>query len=373
MNIFESATRAKLEKRRQEESLRKLSVQTTPLIDFISNDYLGLARSEELFRMIQQKTDDLLPHRNGAAGSRLLSGNSTYTEEVESRLAVLFQSESALIFNSGYTANLGVFSSLPQKGDTILYDELSHASIKDGIRLSLASRYSFRHNDLADLERKMRQSTGTIFIGIESIYSMDGDECPLESVVALSKEHNAVIILDEAHSTGTYGKYGSGLSISLGLQNDIHVRIYTFGKAMGIHGACVASSQILKDYIINFSRPFIYTTAMSPHCIVAIDCAFEFLKTNEHLAEDLHKRINLFRSTFKSETGSKSAIQPVVLPGNSIIKEAASTLFNAGFDVRPVLSPTVKSGTERLRICLHAFNSDEEIHKLTAMLNVIKS
>src|SRR5688572_2333994 len=198
--------KSKLEKRRDENTLRKLS-SLSGLKDFTSNDYLGLARSEELFRLIQNKVETL-PHKNGATGSRLLAGNNPYTEEVEQKLATLFKGESALIFNSGYAANQAVLSSIPQKGDTILYDELAHACIRDGARLSLASRFPFLHNDLNDLEEKLKRAQGNIFIAVESIYSMDGDQCPLKELIALAEKYNAIIILDEAHSTGIIGKNG---------------------------------------------------------------------------------------------------------------------------------------------------------------------
>jgi len=272
--------------REQEDRLRKLSVQEN-LIDFCSNDYLGLARSQELAQAISQKTGTIQPLRNGASGSRLLSGNNSYTEEVESKLAQIFKSEAALIFNSGYAANQAILSSVPQRGDTIFYDELAHACIKDGARLSMASRFSFHHNDLNDLERKIKKAKGKIFIAVESIYSMDGDQCPLAGLVTLSKKYNAFIILDEAHSTGVFGDEGNGLAVSGNFHEEIAMRIYTFGKAMGVHGACVAGSKKLINYLINFARPFIYTTALPLHAIVSIDCAFEFLKNHPGFQKEL--------------------------------------------------------------------------------------
>jgi 8-amino-7-oxononanoate synthase len=165
--LINTVLNERLEKRLKENSFRKLTLNPE-LIDFTSNDYLGLARSEELFKLINDRTENL-PHRNGATGSRLLSGNTAYTEEVEKKLAGLFKSEAALIFNSGYTANQAVLSSIPQKGDTILYDEYAHACIRDGARLSHASRFSFLHNNVTDLEKKLKIATGNIFIVVESI------------------------------------------------------------------------------------------------------------------------------------------------------------------------------------------------------------
>jgi 8-amino-7-oxononanoate synthase len=203
--------------RKEKNLLRELKTYRG-LIDFVSNDYLGLARSKVLFEKIHDRCVEKGLLVNGATGSRLLSGNTEYTEEVEFKLKTIFKSDAALILNSGYTANLAVFSSIPQKNDTLLLDELVHASIKDGARLSLANRFSFKHNNLDDLESKLKRTTGKIFVAVESIYSMDGDECPLQDLTALAKRYGAFVIVDEAHSTGVVGKNGSGLLTQLGLE-----------------------------------------------------------------------------------------------------------------------------------------------------------
>jgi 8-amino-7-oxononanoate synthase len=365
----------KLESRKQENSLRKLTPSSS-LIDFVSNDYLGLSRSKELFEEIHRRvvSSDL---RNGATGSRLLSGNSAFTEAVEKRLAEIFKSEETLIFNSGYTANLAVLSSIPQRHDTIIYDELAHACIKDGARLSLARSFSFKHNDLEDLESKLgRISEGNVFIAVESIYSMDGDQCPLNDLVNIAGKYNATIIIDEAHSTGVMGDRGSGLTVQLGLESKVPIRVYTFGKAMGIHGACVAGSKPVRDYLINFARPFIYTTALPPHSIASIECAFDYLSRNSSLQQTLKSRIELFLSrtkSFSNRVASTSAIQTALFPGNSNVKKAADVLQKRGLDIRPILSPTVPANTERLRICLHTYNSDEEIILLASTLEQLGS
>lgn len=364
--MFSKVLFERLQKREEENSFRKL---TTPygLIDFTSNDYLGLSRSAQVSELVKNKTETL-SQLNGATGSRLLSGNNPYTEAVEQKLATIFRSEAALIFNSGYAANQGVLSCLPQKGDTILFDELSHACIRDGARLSLANRFSFLHNDLNDLERRLQKAKGNVFIAVESIYSMDGDLCPLKELTGLAEQYNATIILDEAHSTGIAGKNGAGLAVSLGLENKIPVRIYTFGKAMGVHGACVAGSKILTDYLINFARPFIFTTAMAPHSIASIDCAFQYLSDNADLQQRLSDKVKVFIGACEKlkipVLNSRSQIQGIVIPGNENVKKKAHQLETKGFDVRPILSPTVAKGSERLRICLHTFNTDEEIENL---------
>jgi 8-amino-7-oxononanoate synthase len=342
------------------------------MIDFTSNDYLGLARSSELHQKISERSESIHPYLNGATGSRLLSGNSKYVEIVEQKLAGIFNSETALIFNSGYTANMGVLSCIAQKGDTIFYDELSHTSIKDGIRLSLAKRFNFRHNNIDNLRDKLKKNAeGRSFIAVESIYSMDGDQCPLADLVNVAKEFDATIILDEAHSTGILGKGGGGLAVSLNLEKQIPIRIYTFGKAMGVHGACIACADDVKEFLVNFSRPFIYTTALPQHSVASIDCAFDYLWNNPHLQMALVQKTALFKRSCHEQTSSDSPIQPIVTPGNKRVRAISEILLKKGFDVRPILSPTVKTGMERLRICLHTFNDDEQIIELASTLNEV--
>jgi 8-amino-7-oxononanoate synthase len=349
---------------------RELRVPSQTLIDFASNDYLGLARSESLSHMI---TEEHLSEKNlnGSTGSRLLTGNSPYTIETEKVLAKIFKSEAGLLCNSGYTANLAVLSSVPQKGDTILYDELAHASIKDGARLSLANRFKFRHNDLHDLESKIARANGRVFIVVESVYSMDGDRSPLKEICLLAAKHGCTVILDEAHSTGMYTPAGAGLAVSEDLCDFIDIRIYTFGKAVGVHGAFVAGKKALADYLINFARPFIYTTALSPHSVMSIRCAFKYLEQRPDLFKCLQANIGTYLTSVAGLTNTtlnNSAIQTVIIPGNENVRRASRSLADSGFDVRPILSPTVPAGKERLRICLHAFNDRTEIENLSLAL-----
>jgi 8-amino-7-oxononanoate synthase len=376
MNMLDDLLTKALHMRESQGALRQLKLVKPSLIDFSSNDYLGLARSAELKKAIAQRYQSLSSSLNGATGSRLLSGNSAYIEEVEKELAVIFKSEACLIFNSGYTANLAVLSSLAKRGDTILYDELSHASIKDGLRLSQATRFHFHHNDVNDLESKLRKAQGNCFVIVESIYSMDGDSSPLETIVNLCERYSAYLMLDEAHSTGVVGEAGNGLACELNLQSKIPVRIYTFGKAMGIHGACVTGSKQLISFLVNFARPFIYTTAPDNHSITSISSAFSFLKATPQIPVDLKNKTEFFLSLMmhnKNLLDSTSAIQSFIIPGNREVKTASEQLQQAGLDVRPILSPTVAKGTERLRIILHSFNTNSEIENLALQLQALSS
>jgi 8-amino-7-oxononanoate synthase len=357
----------KLQKRKEQGILRSLSVTNPNLIDFSSNDYLGFAREPSLWEHA-----DLSSY--GSTGSRLLTGNYSLTEETEAQIASFHKAESGLIFNSGFDANTGLFSCIAGKDDTIIFDELIHASIRDGVLLSLAKHYTFHHNNLEDLEHKIRISHGRIFIAIESVYSMDGDFCPLKELAALtSKFENVYLIVDEAHATGVVGSKGQGLVQELGLEDAFFARVHTFGKALGCQGAIVLGQHDLRNFLVNYSRTFIYTTALPLPNIIAIKRAYELLEKSSDRINTLHQRIRFFREKvlelkIEGIKSSESAIQAIIFPGNENARKAAGELQIAGFDVRPILSPTVAKGTERLRICIHSFNTEEEI---TGLLNTI--
>lgn len=356
----------RLHKRIKDGSFRTLNLRSPKLIDFSSNDYLGLARSTTLKNRIANTYADL-DTLNGATGSRLLSGNTSRHIKLEEQLAHFFGFEASTLFSSGYMANMALFSSVPQKGDTVIYDELSHACIKDGLRLSFAKRLPFKHNDIGDLKTKIKSAKGRIYIVCESVYSMDGDIAPLKELADLANEMRANLIVDEAHSTGIWGEHGQGLVHELDLNHSVFAVIHTFGKGMGIHGATISGSSELRQFITNFARPFIYTTAPSDHELISIEEAFKFLKEQPNRQANLFYKIALFNRML-GKSASPSAIKTVILKGNEQTKSISKELFSLGFDVRPILSPTVKEGTERLRICLHTFNTDEQIKELAAHL-----
>jgi 8-amino-7-oxononanoate synthase len=369
---LDSYLKLKLNQREEENALRVLHTRPNTFIDFSSNDYLGFAQSIELKQNIDQSILELdLPIKNGTRGSRLLNGNYSFIEKIENELASFFKAQSALIFNSGYSANLGVLSSIPQKGDTIIYDELIHTSLKDGARLSFANRLSFKHNDPEDLLKKIQKAQGKIFLVLESVYSMDGDLCALEELLKVAEPFKPIIIVDEAHGLGVIGEAGEGLVLSKKLEDKIDIRIYTFGKAMGVHGAVVVGSKVLKDYLINFSRSFIYTTALSPHSYVAISESIKLLKTSKESIDKLQYYVlhmNLFFKSIHLYSTSNSAINTFILPGNDRVKNLSNKFLTNNMDIRPIMSPTVPVGSERLRICLHSYNTREELELLQSKL-----
>lgn len=354
----------KLSKRKSENAFRELKFKND-LIDFCSNDYLGFSSEEEIHIL------DSVP-QFGSTGSRLISGNYKQTIEVEEYLSAFYNAESGLVYNSGYNANVGLFSCVAHRSDTIIYDELIHASIRDGIRLSNANSYSFKHNDLLSLKDKLSNTKGNIFIAVESIYSMDGDGAPLQKIVELCKEFDAALIVDEAHAVGIFGDKGEGLVVEYGLENDVFARVVTFGKAFGCHGAVVLGNKLLRDYLINYSRSFIYTTALPITAVLTIRSAHQFLKNNIERKAQLRKLINFFKRKISacniSVIESSSPIQCIVVPGNNIVRDLANYIQNKGFDVRPILAPTVPLGEERLRICLHSFNTEGQVEKLITII-----
>lgn len=372
--------------RKEKKAFRSLGISTS-LIDFSSNDYLGFAKSEAIFNAAHQFLVDENLKINGATGSRLLSGNHWLYDVVEKEIAEFHQSEAALIFNSGYDANLGFFSSVPQRGDVIIYDEFIHASIRDGIQLSNAKAYKFKHNDVEDLRSLLKrhselvsESDTEIYVVTESVFSMDGDMPDLVKMAQLIKKHNAFFVVDEAHAIGVFGEKGCGDVQRLGIENLVFARIITFGKGLGCHGAAIFGSQELKQYLINFARSFIYTTGLPPHALATIKMAYNELvilnESEESQQQKLQENISFFKSEIrrlqlqKIFIESSSAIHCCLLPGTIKTKKTANQLQHKGYDVKAILSPTVSVGEERLRFCLHAYNSKKEITEVLENLRV---
>ena len=374
MNFPEKLNK-KLKDRIENGALRKLGT-TINCVDFSSNDYLGFAKSETIFKQSHQYLLETNYIKNGGTGSRLLSGNHQLYKEVEKQITEFQQSDSALIFNSGYTANLGFFAAIPQRGDVIFYDEFSHASIRDGIQLSNAKAYKFKHNNVTDLEEKIKATiveNSNIYVVTESIFSMDGDAPDLKKIVAICNKHSAYLIVDEAHALGVYGTNGVGMVQQLNLQDQVFARIITFGKALGTHGAVILGCKQLKEYLINFSRSFIYTTSLTPHTLSTIKHAYLELSTSDN-NKFLKENIQCFKDKVIEKKiselfiKSNSAIQSCIIPGNEAVKSLAFKLQEYGYDVKPILSPTVPLGKERLRFCLHSYNTKEQINEVINIL-----
>jgi 8-amino-7-oxononanoate synthase len=325
--------------------------------DFASNDYLGLASDPLIGQAVADAIARGVPV--GSGGSRLLRGNAPEHEGLEAKAAAFFRTQGALFLANGFAANCAIFSTLPQRGDLIVADELIHASVHDGIRLSKAATVFARHNDVqsfADLITAWRGEggKGRIWIAVETLYSMDGDIAPLSDLATLAARHEAMLILDEAHGTGVFGPGGRGLSAGLdGLHNV--VTLHTCGKAMGVEGALICGPQIIIDYLINRARAFIFSTAPSPLMAVAVSAAIDRIEQ----ADDLRARLKTLRVDAAESICAplglpqpRSQIVPVLLGDDRRAMAAAAALQEAGFDIRGIRPPTVPPGTSRLRISL---------------------
>ena len=390
MSQFPQSLSDKLAQRLELNSVGKLPRQNT-LIDFASNDYLGLSQSIAIYNETHQYLLDLNLKENGATGSRLLSGNHNLSQETEDFIAQFHQSESALLYNSGSYAYVGFFCSVPQRNDVILYDELVHTSIREGVLMSNAKSYKFNHNDFEDLEKLIIKSQSHdqippsrvrgIYIVTESVFSMDGD-CPnMDELVKLLDKYNCYLVIDESHALGVFGNTetssGEGIVQMIGLQNRVFARIMTFENGLGCHGAVILGSLELKNCLIRLAPGSIYPAGLSSHSVAAILVAYQFLekdkKNNQALRENIihfNQQLNLLglKQLF---VRSKSSIQSAIIPGNEKVKNIAKQLQDNGFDVKVILSPTVPEGQERLRFCLHSFNSREEISALLKIFSEI--
>lgn len=373
MNPLEDRLKARLQERRHTGTLRSLKLFNQP-IDFLSNDYLGLSKI-----LAQSQTQS---PAFGSSGSRLLGGNSAEAESLESFIANWMQCQAALVFQSGYAANQGVFSAVPNRNDLVLYDELAHACIKDGIRLSQAKAYPFKHNNtknLADKCARLWDGKSNILVATEALFSMDGDWAPLDEILKLKEVYPIELIVDEAHSVGICCAQGQGRVAQLGLSESVFATIITFGKAPGMHGAAVCGSHTLKEYLVNFSRPFIYTTALPKESYKFIEMGLILLKERAlNLQKALNEIIRYFNGKKAASStlskwfrNSSSPIQMLDLSSADLAISAAKKLQEMGFALAPVLPPTVPSGKAAIRLTLHSYNTQKEIDELFTALEKV--
>jgi len=379
MDILTQRFSQLLSRRQANGSLRGLKL-ADGLVDFSSNDYLSFSQNPELKNRVALAYEIFLQqsHQTAATGSRLLTGHNFLYEKLENELVGYYNAEAALVVNSGYDANLGLLLACCRKTDFIIADELAHASLCDAMRWTGAETQFFRHNDIAHLEEllynkinydKKEGKNNAVFVLVESVYSMDGDIAQLLEITELCEKYNAFLLVDEAHATGIFGW---GLVSQLKLENRIWARMHTFGKALGAHGAVILGSSLLKQYLINFARPFIYTTALPPHTLVQISEAHHFLGENLQFLTQIGEKIALFHKIMLPLRPfiqlSNSAIQWFSCPTNPRANQLSLLLRQNGVDVRPILSPTVAAGSERLRICLHLHNTEADFLSLKNIL-----
>lgn len=341
-------------------------------VDFASNDYLAMSSSPRLAAAVQDAIARGVPL--GSGGSRLLRGNDPEHELLEEEAAQFFGSEAALFFSTGYAANAALLSTLPQRGDLIVYDELVHASMHEGLRLTRATSVSASHNDAQSFDDAVREwrdagNTGRVWLAFETLYSMDGDMAPVADLAAIAARHDAVMFIDEAHATGVFGPDGRGLAAHLEGRPDTIV-LRTCGKAMGCEGALVLGPRVVRDFLVNRGRAFIFSTAPSPLVCAAVREAIRMLGDEPQRREALRDLVAHAERVLAPHgaTVTGSQLLPVILHEDARTMAVATALQTQGFDVRGIRPPTVPQGTSRLRISLTLNATTGDVDALAEVL-----
>jgi len=339
---------------------------------FSSNNYLGLATD---FRLRKKAFEGISKYGTGAGGSRLTTGNFVIHEQLECEIADLKKTEAAIVFSSGYLANIGVISSVMKAGDIIFSDAWNHASIIDGCRLSTAKTIVYEHADMVDLEHKLRKShgDGKKFIVTDGVFSMDGDIAPLPEIVALAKKYNAYIMIDDAHATGVLGNDGRGTADYFGLKDEVDLTVGTLSKAIGAEGGFVATSSIAKNYLLNSARSFIFQTALSPSAIEAAREGISIIQHEPERREQLlsnakYLRLKLVESGFVVKGGETPIISLLIGDAHEAMR-FSEKLMDEGVFIPAIRPPTVPKGSSRLRITVMATHTMEQ---LNVVINKIK-
>ncbi|MGE7926755.1 8-amino-7-oxononanoate synthase [Lysinibacillus xylanilyticus] len=339
---------------------------------FSSNNYLGLATD---FRLRMKAFEGISKYGTGTGGSRLTTGNFVIHEQLESEIADFKKTEAAIVFSSGYLANIGVISSVMKAGDIIFSDAWNHASIIDGCRLSQAKTIVYEHADMVDLEHKLRQSRGDgkMLIVTDGVFSMDGDIAPLPEIVALAKKYNAYIMIDDAHVTGVLGSDGRGTADYFGLKDEIDFTVGTLSKAIGAEGGFVATSSIAKNYLLNNARSFIFQTGLSPSAIEAAREGLSIIQNEPERREQLlnnakYLRLNLEKFDFVVTEGETPIISLLIGDAHEAM-QFSEKLLDEGVFIPAIRPPTVPKGSSRLRITVMATHTMEQ---LNTVINKIK-
>lgn len=351
-----------------------LTVDGRDYLAFASNDYLGLASHPALVAALQ---DGAARFGAGAGASHLVSGHLAPHDAAETALAAFLGREAALLFSSGYQANVGVIGALVGRGDAVFADRLAHASLLDGCLLSRAEFQRFRHNDLADLERRLAASTAPArLIAVDAVYSMDGDEAPLAALLALAERFDAWLYVDDAHGFGVLGPQGRGTLAAHGVAPHPRlVQLATFGKAAGLAGAAVAADALVIDWLVNTARTAIFTTAMPPALAHALTAMLALVEPADTARARLAGHVATLRAGCAAAglqlLPSRTAIQPILIGSDADAVAASQALREAGLWVPAIRPPTVPPGTARLRVSLSAAHTETDVAQLAAQLSQI--
>lgn len=342
------------------------------LLDFSSNDYLALSEHPAVIAESRKQLESL---GAGSGAARLMSGSLELHHRLESEIARLKNKESALVFGSGYLANTGIIPALGGRGDVIFSDRLNHASIYDGCRLAGARTIRFRHNDLDHLEKLLKEKRGRFqrsLIVVESIYSMDGDRCPLKDLAGLKNNFDCLLMVDEAHATGLFGTNGGGVIEEDGVGDAVDIAMGTFGKALGSYGAYAAASKEMISYLVNQARSFIYSTALPPAVIGASLAAIKLIQTEPELRRELHDKTAHFKKHLKdhgiTDDLGPSQIVPIMIGDSKKAVAIAEELLQKGIFATAVRPPTVPENTARLRFSITRHHREEDLEETAKVL-----
>ena len=383
MNSMDATLQAQLNLRREEHLYRTrlnvasgcsstLSVEGRSLINFCSNDYLGLASHPDISLALKQAAD---LYGTGSGASHLVSGHSVVHQKLEEQLAQYTGRPRALLFSTGYMANMGVINALVGRRDLVLQDQLNHASLLDGGRLSQADFKRYKHVDMASLEQRLEQSSAERKLVVsDGVFSMDGNLAPLSEISTLAEKHSAWLMVDDAHGVGVLGPQGGGLVEQLGMNlKQVPVLVGTLGKSFGTFGAFVAGSEALIETLIQFSRSYIYTTALPPAVAAATLASLKIVRQESWRRDKLVQLVTRFRRGAEQIGlqlgGANTPIQPVLINNDAKVMQVGQSLRDAGFLVGAIRPPTVPVGTGRLRITFSADHSEEQVDQLVAALD----
>jgi len=383
MNSMDATLQAQLNLRREEHLYRTrlnvasgcsstLSVEGRSLINFCSNDYLGLASHPDISLALKQAAD---LYGTGSGASHLVSGHSVVHQKLEEQLAEYTGRPRALLFSTGYMANMGAINALVGRRDLVLQDQLNHASLLDGGRLSQADFKRYKHVDMASLEQRLEQSSAERKLVVsDGVFSMDGNLAPLSEISTLAEKHSAWLMVDDAHGVGVLGPQGGGLVEQLGMNlKQVPVLVGTLGKSFGTFGAFVAGSEALIETLIQFSRSYIYTTALPPAVAAATLASLKIVRQESWRRDKLVQLVTRFRRGAEQIGlqlgGSNTPIQPVLINNDAKVVQVGQSLRDAGFLVGAIRPPTVPVGTGRLRITFSADHSEEQVDQLVAALD----
>jgi len=354
----------------------EISIGKKKYIQFASNNYLGMTTKRQV---ISRSSKILEKYGTGTGGSRLVTGTSDLHNKLERKIAKFKKTQDAIIFSSGYLANIGVISSIARKGDLIFSDELNHASLIDGARMSKANIIIYKHCDMAHLEDELKKIKSNVrkIIITDSVFSMDGDIAPLDEIVSLSKRYNCISMIDEAHATGVLGKDGSGASEMFGVQKNIDICMGTLSKAVGSVGGYVAGSKIFIDFLKNRARSFIFDTSLPASNLMTSIVAIENIQKSKKLREKLFFNINSITNFLKENNfeyvSSGTPIIPIIFGSEIKTLKISKFLFDNGIYIPAVRPPSVPKGSSRIRITLMSNHTLKHINKLKALLKKLKA